>query len=209
MRIRRFSALAAALLTAVVGVGTSSAVVSPAQAGDYRYSNTISCGSLSPIRTAGVVLRGNYTADLGWSGYTFTWKDSRSELYFNACGTAAPYGQYAATAGYQKLRTEYRVSSVKVTGCDASAKVNYGRDKDGNNIGVETGVSCSLGSEVKKHVITTSSSNRPARLVHGGTIEMSGTYCNYAQLAGLGTVHAPNYNFTYAPVQRVRKVTAC
>lgn len=183
--------------------------VQPATAGKYNYYQSISCGTLSPVRTAGVSTRGVYSSDLGWSGYKFTWQDARSELFFNACGSAAPYGQYAAPSKFQKLRTEFRVSSVSLSNCKASNKVSFAKDKDGGTVGDEFTTSCDVGSKVQKRVLTTTSSNRPARLVHGGSIVMAGSYCNYAQLAVFGVVHAPRYNFDYAPVQYIKKVVTC
>lgn len=200
-----------ALCFAIVGAASLAGLTSaqPATAGKYSYYNSISCGTLSPVRTAGVSSKGDYSAKFSLSGYSFKWKDARSELHYSACGSAAPYGQFPAPARRQKLKTEFRVSSVTLKNCKAENTVSIARNKKGGKVANSFTTSCNIGSKVQKRILRTSSKSKPARLIHGGTVEMSGSYCNWARLAVKGMVHSPAYNFNKAPVQLVKKVAAC
>lgn len=205
MKSRVYGGVAAVVVLLVSTIG----FVGPADAGQYNYWNSIKCGTLSNVRTASINARGDYAATLGLSGYKFAWSNAVSNLYFSACGSAAPYGNYPAPARYQKLRTEFRVSSLTLRDCTATNKFSVAKDKAGGTVSNEFSTSCSVGSTVKKRTLVTKSWSNAAYLRHGGSIQLTGTYCNYAQLAVYGTIDAPRYNFDYAPVQFVRKVTAC
>lgn len=94
----------------------------PASASSTQYYSLVAygaCGRIAPVRELTEATGGYLNAKSGLITWTFSISNSTSRVHWQACGSAAPYGNYDVAAQRLSQGFAFSVTAPRITSCSA------------------------------------------------------------------------------------------